>query len=93
MAPKTRVEVVYWIQKHVLRLFIDSKHALRSYIGSKNTCRGGFLIPWEACWGGLLAPGDRGCASSILARCPARNWAVGGSIPCAAWAALGAIVE
>ena len=40
-------------------------------------------------WGGFLAPGDRGCASSLVVRCLARNQAVKGSIPSAAWAALG----
>ena len=36
-----------------------------------------------------MAPGGRGFAISLMVRCLARNRAVKGSIPSAAWAALG----
>ena len=73
---------------------------LRLFIGSRNTLWGRLLGPktrvgvayWSLWRRVLLAPGDRGWARSLVVKCAARNWVVGGSILSAAWAALVAIV-
>ena len=61
---------------------------MRSFIRSKKNVG----VAYCSRWGGLLAPGDKGWASSLVVKYAVRNWVVGGSILSAAWAALVAIV-